>query len=151
MSYVEESVIKKIEIYVKKVSDTIRGRADVGLKKYGVTLARKDLTPKQWIKHLMEELMDATLYSEKLLEYIDEIPKKPVNEYGVECSIPYEYWPQWADCAYVDSYGQLCFSQGKPHFDYDSNSVVRGSFVIWGTYETTDSIEKLIWKKNETN
>ena len=44
-------------------------RSATGLKKYGTTLDREDLTLDQWITHLQEELMDATLYIEKLKQY----------------------------------------------------------------------------------
>lgn len=40
----------------------IRQRADAGLKKYGVTLDRKDLTAAQWLRHLLEELCDGAGY-----------------------------------------------------------------------------------------
>lgn len=40
----------------------IRQRADAGLKKYGVTLDRKDLTTAQWLRHLLEELCDGAGY-----------------------------------------------------------------------------------------
>ena len=42
-------------------------RSEAGIKKYGTTLERDDLTPEQWITHLQEELMDASLYIERLL------------------------------------------------------------------------------------
>lgn len=57
MSKIEESVINKI-----------RHRAEVGKSKYGVTMERDDLTFLQWIKHLQEELMDATVYIEKIIQ-----------------------------------------------------------------------------------
>ena len=41
-------------------------RSATGLKKYGTTLDREDLTLDQWINHLLEELMDATLYLERI-------------------------------------------------------------------------------------
>jgi hypothetical protein len=41
-------------------------RSDRGVSKYGVTLDRKDLSTDEWLNHLQEELMDATLYIEKL-------------------------------------------------------------------------------------
>ena len=41
-------------------------RSNFGLKKYGKTLDRKDLTIKDWVQHMEEELMDAILYLEKL-------------------------------------------------------------------------------------
>ena len=42
--------------------DIIRQRAVAGLKKYGVTLDRKDLTTAQWLRHLLEELCDGAGY-----------------------------------------------------------------------------------------
>jgi DNA-binding transcriptional MerR regulator len=41
-------------------------RSETGLKKYGTPLTRNDLTLDQWITHLQEELMDATLYLERI-------------------------------------------------------------------------------------
>jgi hypothetical protein len=41
-------------------------RSALGIKKYGTTLDRTDLTTKDWIQHTQEELMDAILYLEKL-------------------------------------------------------------------------------------
>ena len=60
---------KKIEdTIVKKVVNKYQERSAVGIKKYGTTLDRNDLELKEWILHLQEELMDATLYIEKILE-----------------------------------------------------------------------------------
>lgn len=41
-------------------------RAHKGFGKYRKTLDRKDLSFLEWCSHLQEELMDATLYLEKL-------------------------------------------------------------------------------------
>jgi len=51
-------------------------RSATGLKKYGTTLDREDLTLDQWINHLLEELMDATLYIEKLKADVKFIAQK---------------------------------------------------------------------------
>ena len=40
-------------------------REKVGLKKYKVTVDRKDLTPHKWAEHLKQELMDAVLYLQR--------------------------------------------------------------------------------------
>ena len=40
-------------------------RAEVGLKKYGTDLDRNDLSHKDYIQHLKEELQDAVLYLNK--------------------------------------------------------------------------------------
>lgn len=46
-------------------------RSNVGIKKYGVTLDRTDLTLDQWLTHLQEELMDATLYVSRIKREIE--------------------------------------------------------------------------------
>ena len=46
-------------------------RSATGLKKYGTTLEREDLTLDQWINHLLEELMDATLYLSRIKKEIE--------------------------------------------------------------------------------
>jgi hypothetical protein len=59
MSKIEDRVIAKIE-----------ARAELGRQKYGKTMTRKDLTFRQWVTHLQEELLDAAIYAEKLLDEI---------------------------------------------------------------------------------
>ena len=41
-------------------------RSQAGIKKYGTMLTRDDLELTDWLTHLQEELMDATLYIEKI-------------------------------------------------------------------------------------
>ena len=41
-------------------------RAEHGFKKYGVTTERRDLDLMDWIQHLKEELMDATVYIHRI-------------------------------------------------------------------------------------
>jgi hypothetical protein len=59
MSKIEQQVIDKIE-----------ARAEAGQRKYGTTMERKDLTFRQWVQHLQEELLDAAIYAEKLIDDI---------------------------------------------------------------------------------
>jgi hypothetical protein len=44
-------------------------RSERGIEKYGRTLDRDDIDLMGWLNHLQEELMDATLYIEKLKQY----------------------------------------------------------------------------------
>tara|TARA_R110000868_G_scaffold386052_1_gene654176 strand:- start:3062 stop:3424 length:363 start_codon:yes stop_codon:yes gene_type:complete len=60
--------------HVETVVDLYRERSAAGFKKYGTTLERNDLTIDQWLNHLMEELMDATLYISKIREELNKIP-----------------------------------------------------------------------------
>jgi hypothetical protein len=51
---------------VESVLSAFKRRSERGIDKYGVTLDREDLSTLEWLKHLQEELMDATLYIERL-------------------------------------------------------------------------------------
>lgn len=64
---------------VKAVIKNFEKRSIIGYLKYGTTLERNDLSFLQWINHLQEELMDATLYLEKLK---DETKRLPDNNKG---------------------------------------------------------------------
>jgi len=58
----------------KIVEDVIakyRQRSEIGISKYGTTLDDNKATLIEWLTHLQEELMDATLYIEKLKSDLD--------------------------------------------------------------------------------
>jgi len=57
MSRIEDEVCKKIQ-----------GRAVVGKEKYGVTMETAPLSKLEWMIHLQEELMDASVYLQKIIE-----------------------------------------------------------------------------------
>ena len=65
----ERDNVSKIE---KQVCEKILQRSEVGKKKYGVSMEKEILSIRQWLIHLQEELMDATVYVEKLLECVPE-------------------------------------------------------------------------------
>jgi len=48
-------------------------RSEAGIEKYGTTLDRDDLLLRDWLIHLQEELMDASLYLEKIMTVIDTL------------------------------------------------------------------------------
>ena len=56
----------KLDSVVTSVLESFKQRAATGQKKYGTNLDRTDLKTLDWIQHMQEELMDATLYLEKL-------------------------------------------------------------------------------------
>jgi succinate dehydrogenase flavin-adding protein (antitoxin of CptAB toxin-antitoxin module) len=56
--------------HVQSVINKFAERSEIGLKKYGTTLERNDLKLIDWLTNLQEELMDATLYCEKLKEIL---------------------------------------------------------------------------------
>lgn len=51
---------------VEQVKQKFTQRSETGIAKYGTTLERDDLSLVDWLEHLQEELMDATLYIQKL-------------------------------------------------------------------------------------
>ena len=57
---------------VEKVITQLRDREEKGMIKYGVNTERTDLTTIEWLQHLQEELMDATVYIEKLKNEMKE-------------------------------------------------------------------------------
>ena len=66
-----------IDANVEAVREMLKRRAEIGLVKYGVTTERTDLDLKGWLTHLQEELMDATIYCQRLLS---EVEKWEANE-----------------------------------------------------------------------
>ena len=62
---------------VESVLDKFKERSEKGIKKYGVTLDRKDLSSLEWLNHLQEELMDATLYIERYKRDLEFIQTRP--------------------------------------------------------------------------
>ena len=65
--------MEKSDIHVQNVIQKYSERSKLGILKYGTTLERTDLTHIQWLQHLQEELMDATLYIERLMSEINLI------------------------------------------------------------------------------
>ena len=64
---------KKYDKNVNNVISQLRAREEKGMIKYGVNTERIDLTTIEWLQHLQEELMDATVYIEKLKDEIHSI------------------------------------------------------------------------------
>lgn len=53
-----------IDKIVENVINQFKNRSEIGIEKYGTTL--EDNNNDDFLQHLKEELMDATLYIEKL-------------------------------------------------------------------------------------
>ena len=84
MSKHEDNVCEKIRMGSTpaglNVCEKIQGRAEVGLRKYGVSVERGDLSLRAWLQHLQEELMDATVYLEKLMSMLPDEPLPTGNQ-----------------------------------------------------------------------
>ena len=57
---------------VEAVVGKLRGRSARGVRKYGVTTERTDLTKLEWLRHLQEELLDAAVYIEKIASELEQ-------------------------------------------------------------------------------
>jgi hypothetical protein len=57
---------------VFKIAQLLRSRSDTGIRKYGTTLDRTDLSVKQWIDHAIEESLDHALYLMKLKDELNK-------------------------------------------------------------------------------
>jgi hypothetical protein len=72
--YLEEA--KTIQMHqdpiVDRVVNKFGHRSRLGIAKYGTTLDENKATLIEWLTHLQEELMDATLYIEKLKSELNE-------------------------------------------------------------------------------
>jgi hypothetical protein len=60
--------IKTEDPIVLSVLSKYYDRSKRGIEKYNTTLDRDDLSLVDWMVHLQEELMDATLYIESILK-----------------------------------------------------------------------------------
>ena len=73
---------------VEQVVQKYEGRSSVGIKKYGTTLEKNNTD--NYLIHLQEELMDATLYIEKKItldKQIIELVKKYPNNFDLGAAI----------------------------------------------------------------
>ena len=61
-----KDVVNKKDSIVESVINQFKRRSEIGIKKYGTTLERKDVDVLGWLNHLQQELQDATLYIERL-------------------------------------------------------------------------------------
>lgn len=57
---------------VLRVLARFNERSKLGIVKYNTTLERNDLSALEWLTHLQDELMDATLYVERLKDEVKQ-------------------------------------------------------------------------------
>lgn len=48
-------------------------RADVGLRKYKVTVSNNPLSRRQWLQHAKEEALDLAVYLQRLIDMEDGV------------------------------------------------------------------------------
>jgi tRNA A37 threonylcarbamoyladenosine biosynthesis protein TsaE len=67
---------QKTDPVVDRVIKQFSERSRIGIDKYGKTLSENPLSLLEWLEHLKQELMDATLYIERAK---DEVKSKQNN------------------------------------------------------------------------
>jgi hypothetical protein len=72
----EQEPIKQKDSILLAVMAKYYERSKRGQAKYGTNLDRKDVDLHGWLNHLQEELMDATLYIEKLKQDVKFLAQK---------------------------------------------------------------------------
>jgi hypothetical protein len=75
----DQIVLEVIEKYAQ--------RSEIGIAKYGTTLETNNKD--NYLKHLQEELMDATLYLQKMMDQNKEITKL-VKKYSNDAELGYK-------------------------------------------------------------
>lgn len=53
------------------VCRNIKDRQQLGLKKYGRSVANNNLTERQWLQHAYEEALDLSIYLKRLIQEMD--------------------------------------------------------------------------------
>ena len=56
---------------VMKVLEKVQNRSDAGMKKYGVSMARPDVTTVEWLRHAQEEALDLAVYLERCINDLE--------------------------------------------------------------------------------
>jgi hypothetical protein len=72
MESYKETVIETDSIVLDVVKE-FGLRAEVGFKKYGTNMDRKDLSVSDWLTHLTQEMMDGLLYITKLKKELKKL------------------------------------------------------------------------------
>lgn len=62
----------------EEVIEKIRKRREAGLKKYGTSMERTDLTELEWLQHAQDEAMDCAIYLQKLIRI--ELQKTQISK-----------------------------------------------------------------------
>ena len=98
---------------VEKVITQLRDREEQGMIKYGVNTERKDLSTLEWLQHLQEELMDASVYIEKLKNEMKDMA-------GIEWRKDRSGEKGWPKARVVMG---VCFGEREDTKDYKRNKL----------------------------
>tara|TARA_Y100000816_G_C26108444_1_gene590253 strand:+ start:6086 stop:7066 length:981 start_codon:yes stop_codon:yes gene_type:complete len=140
----------QVDGVVKSVLDKYVGRAIVGKEKYGKTMDRKDLNKNEWLTHLQEELMDATLYIEKLKRMEEKLcvvfvtNQKYLEKFYATCS----------QLRSVGNYkGDVCLIIGDDlnNSEFRENEFITKNNIIVKHYPDTQFTPEFLEKQKQLN
>lgn len=57
---------------VERVRADLQKRSDVGVRKYGTTVAANPLSLRNWLQHAYEEVLDTAVYLRRAMDEMDE-------------------------------------------------------------------------------
>lgn len=78
--------------HVESVRQKLSDRSGFGLRKYGTSLERDDLSLVEWLHHAQQEAMDTSLYLEVLIQRHDlRLVEPALDPRVVDFSDPCEY------------------------------------------------------------
>lgn len=92
---------------VQKVIEKFTSRAKHGLDKYGVTTERKDLSFFDWLEHLQDELMDATVYVERLKDDVKNMFERVCPDCNSSGMVYSEFWESDIPCGLCKGKGYI--------------------------------------------
>lgn len=64
MTYLSDKIVESVRA-------DLRNRSQRGIKKYGTTLDRTDLSLRDWLQHAYEESLDKCLYLKRAIKELD--------------------------------------------------------------------------------
>lgn len=67
---------------VESVVNQFKQRSETGIKKYGVTLDRTDLSTLEWMVNFREELQDGLLYLERIIQDTQKEQKETLESHS---------------------------------------------------------------------
>lgn len=70
MDYV---AIDNKDMVVYKIANLLKVRSETGIRKYGTTLDRTDLSIKEWLDHAIEEALDLAIYLTKIKKELNTL------------------------------------------------------------------------------
>ena len=76
-----------LDRHVNSVVVKMQKRSEQGIRKYGTTLERNDLEFIDWLTHLQEELMDASLYIERIKDDVSNLPQEGQCPKAIEWTV----------------------------------------------------------------